>query len=94
MFKVFIKGVFQITFENEVTVSITIAGGSYSDNHDLLASDENNKQSTTAEVAVIDKNGDWITKKAPHAEDDDVIGYLDEKEVLEILIWAENYKGE
>jgi hypothetical protein len=90
MFKVFKSGVFQITFENNVTVSITIAGGSYSDNHDLFSSDETDKQSLTAEVAVIGENGEWLTKDAPYGYDEDVAGYLDEKEVLEMLIWAES----
>jgi hypothetical protein len=61
-FKITRNSNFHITFDNGVTVSILIAGGSYSDNHDdwdLMGKERDKKEinSTTAEVAAWLKAG-------------------------------------
>lgn len=87
-----------ITFDNGVTVSILIGGGSYSENHDdwdLLGHEQERKQvaSGTAEVAMwIDGEGEFITNK--FKGEDDVLGWQDTTEILKALNWAASYEND
>lgn len=45
---------FQITFENGNTISVQFGYGNYCDNRD-----ESKSESTTAEIAIWNKDGEW-----------------------------------
>ena len=61
---------FQMTFDNDWTVSVQFGGGTYSDHRDapLVPSDDmvHNCASQTAEVAAYDARGDWYIFDEPH----------------------------
>lgn len=63
----------------------------------MVSNDEPKKcdkwTSQDAEIAIIGKNNEWLTRKW-RDEGDDVIGYVTPDDVLEALTWAKNYKGE
>jgi len=82
---------FHVTFKNGVTVSVQFGGGSYSDNHDSvdIGSEPQMRQleSPNAEIAIWECDGKWITRKF-HDANDDVLGRVTPKEVLDALNWA------
>ena len=85
-----------ITFDNEVTVSILIGGGSYSDNHDdidLIGHEVEQKKivSGTAEIGAWIKGGEWITGELRPDANDDVLGWQTTEQVLDFLNKAASY---
>lgn len=91
---------FHITFDNGITVSVQFGAGTYSDHHDAFIDvswQEGNKKakeegSSRAEVGIFrEDNGEWLTTKFKDSGED-VLGYQTPKQVLEALIWAEQYK--
>ncbi len=99
MFKVMGNCGFHIEFENGVTVSVQFGYGSYCNpvkdfhcsNIHLIGTEKDEKvhESYTAEVAIWEKGGEWITKECPvFKTSDEVKGWLSPKEVLETLNWA------
>lgn len=79
-----------ITFENGITVSIVIGGGSYSDNHDdfELMGHECEKQaisSSNAEIAAYRCKGGWVTQELRPDATDDVIGWQSPAQILDFL---------
>jgi len=100
---------FHLTFANGVTVSVQWGIGSYGSNHNLLDDDMFEKKwfedaksgfhspvpsASTAEVAVWDKDGKWITQKCcpKHLNPDDVVGYVTPDDLYIILQRARRYK--
>ena len=93
---------FQITFPNGVTVSVQFGPGSYcasgrfSSHGDYLAPETAHFwDSPDAEVAVFytkDKREEWLTSLWPgNPGGQDVIGYQNPLQVLELLNWAAKY---
>jgi len=97
-FEITNKGM-HLTFPNGVTVSVQWGIGNYCDNKDFNPGDirdmyNNLFTSNEAEVAIFDKEGNWITRKYTQDKDmyaDDVLGYVDILEFFEILEWAKDY---
>ena len=96
---------FQITFPNGVTVSVQFGPGSYCTRGSLHAPRDYLAPETAhfwegpdAEVAVFYDGGkvrEWLTSLWPgNPNGEYVIGYQDPTQVLELLNWAANYKGE
>jgi len=85
------KGV-HITFKNGITVSVQWGYGDYCDNRYSGHFGETPPESHDAEVAVWDADNVWVTKDAPHSENDDVIGYLNADQVADIIAWASMLK--
>ena len=91
---------FHITFKNGVTVSVQFGIGNYCQHHNSdikigVEKEFRKWESKNAEVAIWNKNGEWITKKCPYldvAEYDDVAGYVSTDEIIDVLTWAKNYK--
>lgn len=85
-----------ITFDNNVTVSIFIGGGSYSDNHDdfeLIGHErEKDLSSWIAEIAAWKEKDKWITQELRPDANDDVLGWQTTEEILDFLNKAANYK--
>lgn len=89
---------FHITFDNQVTVSILIGYGSYSDNHGMEYFDRIGKEreersisSGTAEIAAWVEGGRWVTKELRPDANESVIGWQDTSQILEFLNKAANY---
>ena len=93
---------FSITFKNNITVSVQFGEHHYCDNRNVgMTSYEkhdiptNRYQSTTAEVAVFDDQGNWLTKDyvkdsnlSEIYDGDDVIGHVKPDDVAKIIDWA------
>jgi hypothetical protein len=86
MFKSTSNKGFQITFANGYTVSVQWGNGNYCEKKQYGGYGEEMKhqvwESPNAEVAVWDKNGDWVR---PAGINDDVKGYQTPEEVAEII---------
>lgn len=82
---------FSITFDNGVRVSVQFGAGSYSSNRNMRRN-RGIIDSDNAEIAIIAKNGEWLTRDYDKSLGDDVKGYCKADEVLKALIWAANYK--
>lgn len=100
---------FHITFQNGVRLSSQIGYGNYCDNYnniELLHLSTNPKafskvKSSTCEIAIFDKNDNWITKeylKTTNEYDPEyeytyaVKGYVEQEEWFRIFEWCKNYK--
>ena len=84
---------FHITFDNGVTVSILIAGGSYSNNHDAEIGEEQKQKSiisSNAEITVWTKGNKWITGELT-GKGNDVEGWVEPNDILNILNKAAFY---
>lgn len=94
---------FHMTFENGLTASVQWGAGSYSDNHFHLPARGHNMwdedaKSSTAEVAVIGRNGELMNLEPfmplGYDGEDIVAGYLTPYEVLmfmnRVQEWEEN----
>ncbi len=80
-FKAYKDG-FSITFKNQITVSVQFSASHYCSNPiDGL--------SKTAEIAIIDSKGKFITSL--YSGNDDVLGYTPTEDITDILVWAENH---
>ncbi len=88
---------FHITFENGVSVSVQFGGGNYCDNyHAEIGRDrERDQESTTAEIAIIPRYGEWLTEEFARyigQDEDMVMGYCNTDTVFKALQWAKNYR--
>jgi hypothetical protein len=83
---------FQITFDNGVRVSVQFGEFSYCDNYTSKKYNPRSVDCKNAEVAIIDKNGQWLTREYYKNHNDDVKGYQTPEEVLKILNWAKKRK--
>ena len=94
---------FYFTFENGYTVSVQIGMGNYCDNHheDSNVRQETltrmgkgmvcgvESESRTAEIAIWDDKGEWVTGKWARSGGDMMVeGYLTPEDVLRALNWA------
>lgn len=79
---------FQMTFENGWTISVQFGYGNYCDNYNNYEFRANNTEmiveSTDAEIAIWDANGEWYNFGS-----DTVKGYCSANEVAE---WIEKVK--
>lgn len=87
---------FHITFENGVTVSVQFGPGNYSDNYSREFSADANREagergSSTAEVAIWDKDGRWLSFEAMEFShnNSEIKPRCTADEVLELMSWAE-----
>ena len=85
MFKISDNKGFQITFENGYTVSVQFGPGNYGSNRtETYGTSMNVPQSAAlAETALIDPNGEFVKY-----DGDDVQGYRNPADVLELLSYA------
>jgi len=90
---------FFITFDNGVTVSVQFCYFHYCYNHNTINSYTSNKEHPAygspcecenAEVAIINKDGGFITKEYRDVGDD-VLGYITPEELVDVMIWCKNY---
>jgi hypothetical protein len=77
---------FHIYLPNGYKVSVQWGGGTYSDNHDSWDFSDISMKSNTAEVAVINPDGDLI--ETPFNPHDTVIGWQSTEDVMTIVRWA------
>ena len=85
MFKISDNKGFQITFDNGYTVSVQFGPGNYGSNRtETYATSMNVSQTASlAETALIDPDGEFVKY-----DGDDVQGYRNPAEVLELLNYA------
>ena len=89
---------FHLTFDNGLTISVQIGHGNYCDNYNLISDFYNLRvsqcdiQSKNAEVAIWDETGKWLTSN--FIGDDDVIGYLDVNQIVDLINKVKNYSKE
>lgn len=87
---------FHIMLENGVTISTQFGYGNYCENRNK-ENESNSVICENAEVAVWDKDGEWITKeifaRLGKTIDDDVKGYIDSKKWIKILNECEKYRA-
>jgi len=75
---------FQTTFANGVTVSVQ-----WSETHYCSQRTERTPgKSSTAEVAIFQRDGEWLTRKW-RDYGDDVVGWQSPKDVILAMVWAE-----
>ena len=86
---------FHITFGNGVTVSVQFGGGNYCANRMQITHQPyiKGQKSADAEVAIWDKDGEWITQEYDPESTDVVMGYVDPDEIAKIIVWAQAYNG-
>jgi len=89
---------FQITFNNGICLSTQFSGFHYCSNRagiELIQTES--YSSNDAEVAVLDKSGDFITKRAYRGAfdanlHDDVDGYVNIEDWYKLLTWCKEQK--
>jgi hypothetical protein len=75
---------FQITFDNGYRVSVQFGPGNYGSNYNASFDEYGKPQKATiVETALLDPNGNFVPYK-----DDDVQGYQNVNDVLELLNFA------
>jgi hypothetical protein len=102
---------FHITFANDITISVQWGPGNYCGNQDMSCKSlltfhtstitgvsHPVPPSSTAEIALWDKMGRWLTKRANRALkrpaiSSDVIGDLPPDEVARFITWAARQKA-
>ena len=97
MFKITFGKGFHMTFPNGVTVSVQFGSGNYCDNRWKFAEEFTKNEilgCPNAEVAVWDRDGNWILREYNPELSDDVDGWQTPEQVLALLNWAANYKGD
>ena len=89
---------FHMTFENGLTVSVQWGAGNYCDNHcppDMDFSFSKDAESSTAEVAILDKAMEFMDTYRfvddTANTDGMVIGYLTPSQVVDILVKVRDY---
>ena len=94
MFKTFAQKGFQTTFPNGFTVSVMFGSGNYCENRfsDLEVGGTvkvwSGHKSQDAEIAVIDSNDNFVTGFPGCPEGDQVRGWVEPNELLEVMNWA------
>lgn len=83
------KGI-HLTCSDGTVFSLQFGAGNYCDNRELDIVEQYNKkpnmESTNCEVAVIDKNGEWITSDFFDESDGQVVGYISIEEALKKVV--------
>ena len=70
------------TFDNGITLSVQAGMGNYSTPREDHSSADNY---SSFEIAMWDKDGDWITKDIVPGHNDDVVGYVSRENIDEII---------
>lgn len=88
---------FQLSFENNLVISIQFGPGNYCDNYHAkwkTQENTNNWESTTAEIAIFhEKTGEWLTNKfLPKKRGKDVVGYVKPDEIASLIRRVQRYK--
>lgn len=86
---------FHITFDNGITLSTQIGAGNYCDNYHSefdFKNPRNSWKSDECEIAIMDKDGNFITKQLSNK--DDVMGWVKFEKWLKVFDWCRNYKPE
>ena len=81
------KGV-HFTFDNDITISIQIGGGNYSDNYDEPIISDTRRDlpsSRTAEIAVWDYANDWTD-----LDGDQVAGWVPVNNIIKIMAYLQS----
>lgn len=99
MFKITGKKGFHIRF-GDITISVQFGYGNYCEgypNYPTLRTEHIPHDSPDAEVALWDKDGEWVTREAwlecfGSDHGDDVAGWCSPQQVLALMNWA-NQKG-
>jgi len=81
---------FHLVFDNGLCLSVQFGNGNYCENYGREDMSFDRLpfvlvQSSTCEIAVIDKNGNYITDKFIDCKGDDVCGYVKFSQFLEVL---------
>ncbi len=85
---------FHIEFENGLSVSVQFGRGNYCDNRTAEPDElKGDIKSETAEIAVFNANGNWMTKQFLPKNNGDVMGYLSADNVADLIIAVKNYKS-
>ena len=71
------------TFENGITISVQAGSFNWSTPRENLTSPN---EFTSFEVAVLDENKEFITKKFIKNNDDDVMGWMDRADISILMI--------
>tara|TARA_B110000285_G_scaffold103868_1_gene118253 strand:- start:125 stop:421 length:297 start_codon:yes stop_codon:yes gene_type:complete len=71
------------TFDNGITISIQGGSSNWSTPRENLTSPN---EFTSFEVAVLDENKEFITKKFIKNNDDDVMGWMDRADISILMI--------
>ena len=77
--------IFQMTFSNDFTVSLSSIGGSYSDNRNLEYTSVNPTQNEVECIEVACWNDNMDNNFVRLGEYDDVLGYVDADKVASII---------
>lgn len=89
---------FQMTFENDLTVSVQWGAGNYCDNHFPKDGDftfSKDAMSDTAEVAIIGHDGEFINPQNflhDISTDTEVAGWLSPSQVVNLLMAVKDWK--
>ena len=70
------------TFDNGITLSVQAGIGNYSTPREDHSSADNY---SSFEIAMWDKDGDWITQDIVPGHNDDVVGYVSRENIDEII---------
>ena len=85
------SGHFHIKFKNGYEISLTNAGGSYTDNLSVTTENDEKVYSQYIELAII-KDDYFCTRDFVETEDDDVLALVTSKEVVNIMFNVSNRK--
>lgn len=94
MFRIVKNKGFHIDFSNDVTISVQFGQVNYCSNYMTgHYNGEKPAKSVDAEVAVIDRGGNFVTKSAFKETfgielDDDVAGHVSADKVAELIVWC------
>ena len=87
---------FHVRFKNGYTISTQFGGGNYCNNYnDEGLRPTKDKHSSNAEIAIIDNEGEFVTKRAvcdvtgAKDYDDNVLGWVDIQDWKLYLDWTE-----
>jgi hypothetical protein len=88
MFKTFSQKGFQVSFDNGLTVSVMFGSGNYCEHRFSDIEPGDTHDSASAEIAVIDSNGNFVTEFPGCPEGDKVGGWVGPGYMLEVMNWA------
>ena len=97
MFRTFSQKGFQVSFDNGLTVSVMFGAGNYCEHHfneevepgfgaTVKVWSEHN--SVSAEIAVVDSNGTFVTEFPGCSEGHQCKGWITPDEMLAVMNWA------
>ncbi len=77
---------FHLIFDNGITLSVQFGAGNYCDNYEneFIFPYPSSESCENAEIAIYNKNG-WLTRNIISNQGDDVIGYVNSKQLVHII---------